>query len=257
MASDWATALLEQVPEPAGAVIPGRPVSYRHDGVELEGFVASDEATNGARPGVLVLHDWEGLDEYEQTRCRMLARLGYVAFGADLFGAGVRPHGDEAAQVARRFYADPALLRGRAAAGLAQLRALPHVDSERLAVIGYCFGGHAALELARTGAELVGVVSFHGALQPTSTEDAAALRAKVLVLTGADDPVVPDEAVTAFMSSMRAEPSLDWQLTSYSGATHAFTIPTAAAPGRAQYSQRADRRSWVAMRSFLDEIFAV
>jgi dienelactone hydrolase len=249
--------LLSTVPVPAGAVIETGDVDYAADGSALRGFVAADTASTERRPGVLVIHDWLGVGGYVQARSQMLARLGYVGFAADIYGAELRPSGDDAPQVVGRFYGDPALVRARAQAGLEQLQAHPLVDPDRIAVIGYCFGGFCALELARTGADLAGVVSFHGLLRTDFPADDAKIGAKVLVLTGAADPVVPDEQVREFEDAMRAAPAVDWQLVRYSGAMHAFTQPEANAPGHgAAYQAAADHRSWAAMLAFFDEIFA-
>ena len=187
----------------------------------------------------------------------MLARLGYVAFAPDIYGRGIRPDDSEAAQVAGTYYGNPGLMRSRILAGLEQLRAQPQVDSSRIAAIGYCFGGSVSLALAASGADILGVVSFHGALVPVSPEDAAGIKAKILVLGGAADPVVPDDSVQAFENSLRTAPQVDWQHTRYAGAMHAFTLPEADAPGHgAQYNASAEKRSWTAMLDFFDEIFS-
>jgi dienelactone hydrolase len=248
--------VLQTVPEPAGADIRVDDVPYDHEGTELLGVLAKDAAIAGRRPAVLVVHDWHGVNEHVEARVTMLARLGYVAFGADIYGAGVRPGDDTAAQVAGGFYQDLPLLRARATAGLERLLADPDVDPARVVVMGYCFGGSTALELARTGADLVGAVAFHGGLIAHDPSDAAAIRAKLLVLTGGADPVVPDEAVHAWQDEMRAAPDVDWQVVTYSGAMHAFAVPGTDAPDHgAQYQERADRRSWQALRVFLAEVF--
>ncbi len=248
--------LLAGTPTPAGAVIQTGSVDYALDGTPLEGFVALDAASTERRPGVLVIHDWLGVGGYVQARAQMLARLGYVALAADIYGAGIRPSMQDAPKVAGGFYQDPRLLRARALAGLEQLRAHPMVDPTRIAVIGYCFGGFVALELARSGADFAGVVAFHGVLSTSAPQDAANIRAKVLVLAGGSDPVVPDSQIVEFEESLRAAPGVDWQLVSYSGAMHAFTNPDVNAPERGSaYQPNADRRSWAAMRAFFDEIF--
>ncbi|WP_420368534.1 dienelactone hydrolase family protein [Curtobacterium sp. L1-20] len=248
--------VLQTVPAPAGSDIRVEPVRYDHEGTTLLGVLAKDAATSGPRPAVLVVHDWHGVNEHVEARVTMLARLGYVAFGADIYGEGVRPGDDTAGQVAGSYYQDLPLLRGRALAGFEQLRQDPDVDHTRIVVMGYCFGGSTALELARTGADLVGAVSFHGGLITHDPSDAAEIRAKLLVLTGAADPVVPDEQVVAWEDEMRAAPSVDWQLVTYAGAMHAFAVPGTDAPDHgAQYQQRADRRSWQALEVFLAEVF--
>lgn len=248
--------VLQTVPEPAGADVRVDTVHYDHDGTALEGVLARDTAIVGRRPAVLVVHDWHGVNEHVTARVTMLARLGYVAFAADVYGAGVRPGDDTAAQVAGSFYADLPLMRARTAAGLARLLAEPDVDPSKVVVMGYCFGGSAALELARTGAELAGAVSFHGNLLTHEPSDAADIRAKLLVLTGAADPVVPDAKVAAWQDEMRGAPDVDWQVVTYSGAMHAFAVPGTDAPDHgAQYQERADRRSWRALEEFLAEVF--
>lgn len=249
-------SLLDTVPAGSSDVVT-QDVQYESDGVALEGYLAYDRTIDGPRPAVLVVHDWTGVGEYVQVRCQMLARLGYVAFAADIYGRGVRPQGGEAAAVAGSYYGNPTLMRARVQAGLAQLVSEPLVDPSRVAAIGYCFGGAVALALVASGADIAGVVSFHGALSPVSAHDAAQIKARVLVLTGAADPVVPDDAVVAFQNSLRQVPAVHWQLTSYSNAMHAFTLPEAADPEHgANYNAPAARRSWVAMRDFFDEIFA-
>ncbi len=250
------TRLLDTVPAGSSRVV-AHSVDYESDGVSLEGYLAVDEATDETRPGVLVVHDWTGVGEYVQVRAQMLARLGYVAFAPDIYGAGIRPDESEAPQVAARYYGDPELMRSRVLAGLEQLRAQPRVDRDRIAAIGYCFGGSVVLALAASGADVAGVVSFHGALMPVPSEDAAGIKAKILLLGGAADPVVPDDAVQAFENSLRAAPNVDWQHTRYAGAMHAFTLPEADAPDHgAQYNASAEKRSWTAMLNFFEEIFA-
>lgn len=248
--------VLQTVPAPAGSDIRVESVRYDHDGTALLGVLAKDAAVSGPRPAVLVVHDWHGVNEHVEARVTMLARLGYVAFGADIYGEGVRPGDDTAGQVAGSYYQDLPLLRARALAGFERLRQDPDVDHTRIVVMGYCFGGSTALELARTGADLVGAVSFHGGLITHDPSDASEIRAKLLVLTGASDPVVPDEKVVAWQDEMRAAPSVDWQLVTYAGAMHAFAVPGTDAPDHgAQYQERADRRSWQALEVFLAEVF--
>jgi dienelactone hydrolase len=242
---------------PASAAVKARLVEYRQGDTVLEGYVAWDDSAGAAkRPGVLVVHDWTGVGPYVKKRAEMLAALGYVAFAADVYGKGVRPVPPEARQVAGRYEADRALYRARLRAGLDELRKQPGVDPARIAAIGYCFGGMGALELARSGADVLGVVTFHGGLDSPTPEDARNIRAKVLVLHGADDPSVPDAQVKAFEDEMRSA-KVDWQLVKYAGAVHSFTNPAAGndpSKGNA-YDERADRRSWEHMRVFFAEVF--
>ncbi|WP_223693771.1 dienelactone hydrolase family protein [Leifsonia poae] len=244
-------ALLAQVPIRDHTVIEAETLSYEHEGLALEGYLARDVQADDRKPAVLLLHDWLGVGDTVRMRAQMLARLGYVALAADLYGADVRPTRETAPAEANKYYNDLPLLRARVAAGFTSLLQHPAVDPARLAVVGYCFGGTAALEFARTGAPARGVVSFHGGLITHDPSDAAAIAASLLVLTGADDPVVPDEDVVAFENELRAAPHVDWQVTSYSGAAHAFTIP-----GTDRYRPVADARSWRALVCFLDELFS-
>ena len=242
--------LLARIPIPSGARLEASTITYGHDGTELEGYVAHDAAAGEPRPGIVVVPDWLGVGPNAELRAQMLARLGYVAFVADIYGADVRPTHEEASALAGRYYQDLPLLRARVQAAYETLAELPQVDESRIAVIGYCFGGSAALEFARTGADIRGVVSFHGRLITHDPSDAAAIRAKLIVLTGGVDPVVPDEAVHAFQDELRAVPDLDWQVITYSGAPHAFTVPGE------NFRPVADARSWQAQLDFFDEIFA-
>lgn len=231
-------------------------VPYKDGGISLEGFLAYDDALKGPRPGVLVVHDWMGIGAETKRRCEMLARLGYVAFAADVYGAGIRPKdAKEAGQQAMKYKGDRALYRHRLNLSLEMLRKDPRVDPKRLAAIGYCFGGTGVLELARSGADIRGVASFHGGLDSLHPEDARAIKAKVLVLHGADDPTMSAADVAAFQEELR-KAGVDWQMIVYGGAVHAFTNPGAGSDNSkgAAYNERADRRSWEAMKAFFEEI---
>lgn len=239
------------------AAIHTETVVYRSDGVELEGFLAYDKAKSGPRPGVLVVHQWKGLTDYEKKRCEMLAKLGYTAFAVDIYGKGIRPATTaDAGKLAGQYKSDRALLRARVNAGLEALRKSGQVDAKRIACIGYCFGGTTALELARSGADVAGVVSFHGGLSTPSPEDAKKIRGKVLVLHGADDPFVPAPEVAGFQDEMR-QAKVDCQFVAYSGAVHSFTHWEAGSDNSkgAAYHEKADHRSWEAMRTFFAELF--
>ncbi len=245
--------VLDREPDPSGGVR-GADVEYDADGTTCRGYLAIPAATAGPVPGVLVVHDWLGVTDAVRMRCDMLARLGYAAFAADVYGADVRPTPAEAPGVAGGFYGNTPLWRSRLVAALDRFTAEDAVDPARTAAIGYCFGGAAALQLARTGADLRAVVSFHGGLSTGPEGEAAAIRAKLLVLTGAADPIVPRADVDALQEELGAAPALDWQVVTYAGAMHAFTVPTANAPDHgAQYDERADRRSWIAMKDFFAE----
>jgi len=242
----------------ARAEIVTRTVEYKQGDTVLEGYLAYDSAGPAQRPGVLVVHDWLGVGPNTRKRVEQLAGLGYVAFAADIYGKGVRPpSAKEAGPLAGKYKADRALLRARVVAGLDQLRAQKNVDAKRVAAIGYCFGGTTVLELGRSGAEVAGLVTFHGGLDNPTPADARNIKGKVLALHGADDPYVPAPQVQAFEDEMRAA-GVDWVLVKYSGAVHSFTIPDAGNDNSkgAAYNATADRRSWKAMQDFFAEIFA-
>lgn len=242
----------------AEAKIVTKVVEYRQGDAVLEGYLAYDDTVTEKRPGVLVVHEWTGLGPYVQKRVQQLAGMGYLAFGADIYGKGIRPDNPkDAAATAGTYKGDRQLLRDRVLAGLAELRRQPQVDTGRLAAIGYCFGGTTVLELARSGADLRGVVSFHGGLDTPLPAAAGQVRARVLALHGANDPFVPPAQVAAFQDEMRKSDA-DWQMVYYSGAVHSFTNPEAGNDPKkgAAYNERADRRSWEAMKQFFAEIFA-
>ena len=239
------------------AAIQTKTVEYKQGDTTLEGFVAYDDAIKGPRPGILVVHQWLGLTDYEKHRAEMLAQLGYVAFCADIYGKGVRPQNtQEAGAQAGKYKSDRQLLRARVNAGLEALRQQPLVDPKRIAAIGYCFGGTTVIELARSGADVAGVVSFHGGLDSPTPADGKNIKCKVLVCHGADDPFEKPEDLAAFENEMR-DAKVDWQLIKYGGAVHSFTQPMAGNDNSkgAAYNEKADKRSWEAMKQFLAEIF--
>ena len=240
------------------AAIETKTVEYRQGDTRLVGYLAYPKDAKGSLPGVLVVHEWMGLNDYAKRRAEQLAELGYVAFAADIYGDGkVAADVKEAGAWSSLYKKDRALLRARTAAGLATLKAQPGVAQEKIAAIGYCFGGTAVLELARSGADMAGVVSFHGGLDTPTPQDAKNIRAKVLALHGADDPYVPADQVAAFEQEMRAA-GVDWQLITYGGAVHGFTNPAHGNDNSkgAAYNAAADVRSWAAMRQFFAELFA-
>jgi dienelactone hydrolase len=231
-------------------------IEYRHGDTLLEGYLAYEDTQEGLRPGVLVAHEWWGVNDYAKKRAEQLAGLGYIAFALDMYGKGVRTKDPrEAGSLAGRFKADRSLMRARARAGLDVLSNHPLVDRERIGAIGYCFGGATVLELARSGADLAGVVSFHGNLGTPDPGDAGKIRGKVLVLHGADDPLAPPQEIAAFQDEMR-NAHVDWQMVFYGGAVHSFTNPRSGndpSQGVA-YNEKADRRSWEAMKVFFSEL---
>ncbi len=240
------------------AAIHTETVEYKQGDTTLEGFLAYDDSLAGKRPGVLVVHQWFGLTDYEKRRATMLAQLGYVAFCADIYGKGSRPKNvQEAGALVGKYEheGDRSLLRARVNAALDVLKKNERVDTSRVAAIGYCFGGTTVLELARSGAELNGVVSFHGGLDSPTPADGKNIKCKVLALAGADDPFQNPTELTAFESEMR-DNKVDWQIVFYGGAVHAFTQPDPgfSNPG-AKYNEKADKRSWQDMKDFFAEIF--
>jgi dienelactone hydrolase len=241
----------------ANAEVRTKVVEYTQGNTTLEGFLAWDDSVQGKRPGVLIVHEWTGLGKYVKSRAEKLAKLGYVAFCADVYGKGVRPSTpEEAGKTAAIYKTDRKLTRERVSAGLAQLRANPLVDPKRIAAVGYCFGGMVALELARSGADIAGVVVFHGDLSNPTPADDANIKCKVLALQGGDDPFVTTRDVEAFENHMRAA-RVNWQVVQYGGAVHSYTNPDAGSDNSrgAAYNAQADRRSWKAMQDFFAEIF--
>lgn len=232
-------------------------INYTVGDIVFEGYLAYDASQKERRPGILVVHEWWGITPYIQKRTEQLAQLGYVAFAVDIYGKGNRAATPQEAQkLAGQFYGDRKLLRQRAAAGMEILQKNPLVDTRRIAAIGYCFGGMTVLELARSGANLAGVVSFHGGLATPNPDDAKNIKARILVLTGGDDPNVPAQQVNTFEDEMR-NAKVDWQVISYGGAVHSFTNPASGNdPSKGvAYNEKADKRSWTAMQDFFSEIF--
>jgi dienelactone hydrolase len=234
-----------------------REVEYRHGDVVLEGYVAYPKDAKGKLPGILICHQWMGQSPYERMRAEESARLGMVAFALDIYGRGVRPKDvPEAAKLATGYKNDRGLLRGRALAGLEALRHVELCDATRIAVMGYCFGGTTALEVARSGAEISGAISFHGDLSSPVPDDAKKIKARVIAFHGADDPFVPAAQVAAFEEEMR-NARIDWQLVVFGGAVHSFTQKAAGTDNSkgSAYNEKADLRSWEATKGFLAEIF--
>ncbi len=238
------------------AEIIGESIEYESAGETCEGWHAYDDNIDGKRPGVLIVHQWTGLTDYEKMRAKMLAGLGYNVFALDIYGKGVRPQPPEAGKMAGKFKEDRKLYRTRLNDGLDVLLGLTRTDKENVSAIGYCFGGTGVLELARSGANIDGVVSFHGGLGSPTPEDAKNIQCEILVLHGADDPFVPPEEVEAFKEEMKSA-DVDYEFVAYPGAVHAFTQQMAGDdPSKgAAYNAEADEKSWEAMQEFFREIF--
>ncbi len=252
------TVLAAAAAVPAAAAIRTEPLAYAAGAVTCRSHLVYDDAVAGRRPGVLVVPEWYGLNDYARERARQLAQLGYVALAVDVYGDGrVAKDAQEAGALAGAMKGDRPLLRARVRAALDALRARPECDPARVAAIGFCFGGTAVLELARDGADVRGVVSFHGGLATPLPARPGALKAKLLVLHGAADPYEPAAEVAAFQQEMESS-GADWQMVFYGHAVHAFSNPAAGDdPSRgAAYDARAAARSWEAMKSFFAELFA-
>jgi len=231
-------------------------IEYKDGDTELSGHLVYDDSLDGPRPGVIVAHEWWGLNDYAKKRAEMLAELGYVAFALDMYGDDkVTSHAPDAKGWMEQITGNLDAWRARAMAGLEILRGSELVDDNKLAAIGYCFGGATVMQMAYGGADLDGVVSFHGSL-PAAPEGAD-IKAKVLAAHGYDDGFVPAEKVAAFEQSLDAA-GADWQLVVFSDARHGFTNPNAGDYGidMIQYNENADKRSWTMMQAFLDEVFA-
>ncbi len=232
-------------------------INYVDGDTILEAFFAFDDTIQGQRPAVLVSHAWAGRSEFTSEKARELAKLGYVGFALDMYGAGKLGQTDaECSALMQPFVEDRALLQRRISVALANVKLLPWVDDKKIGAIGFCFGGLCVLDLARTGANIKGAVSFHGNLTPPSNLKNPKINAKVLVLHGHDDPLVPPKQVAEFEQEM-TQAGVDWQLHAYGNTVHAFTNPLATnyAAGY-QFSQNANRRSWQAMQNFFTEIFS-
>lgn len=245
------------IPTLAHAEVVTQTVEYRDGDAILKGYLAYDNSTEAKRPGILVVHEWKGLNDYAKRRAEQLAALGYVAFAVDMYGDGIvaKDH-EDAAKLSGAYRSDRAKTRERARAGYEVLKNNPLVDPEKMAAIGYCFGGMTVLEMARAGFDLKGVVSFHGGLDTPTPAEPGAIKAKVLVLHGADDPHSGAESVARFEDEMRHS-GADWQVVLFGGAVHAFTVPSAGSDKSTgvAYDESADKRSWGMMKQFFDEIF--
>lgn len=242
----------------AQANMVAEPLQYTVDGRTFEGVLVYDDTVLGERPGLVVAPNWMGINEQTITKAKKVAGENYVVLLADVYGSDIRPKdAEEAAAAAGPLREDRALLRARMEAALAALRENSKrapLDTSQLAAVGFCFGGTAVLELARAGADIAAAVVFHGNLNTPQPAQPGDIKASVLVLNGADDPVVPPEEVQAFEQEMR-NAKVDWQLNNYGNTVHSFTNPNANRPGRAEYNPVVAQRAYTAMRDFLSESF--
>lgn len=234
-----------------------RKIAYQHAGQTYEGMLAWDDAASGPRPGVAVAHTWAGRSEFEEGKAIELAENGYVGFAVDVFGKGVRGEGTEQCQgLIAPLLEDRALLQDLVTLALGVMSEQSEVDAARVAAMGYCFGGLTVLDLARTGADVRGVVSFHGLFNAPDNTAGKKITARVLCLHGYDDPMATPDSLLALAQELSTA-GADWQVHAYGNTMHAFTNPEANDPGfGAVYSAAADRRSSQALYNFLEEVLA-
>jgi len=253
-----AAAALLALADRAHAEVKTQEIEYEQGGTTLQGFVASPAAAKGKRPGVLVVHEWWGHNEHARNQARRLAEAGYVGFAVDMYGKGkVATHPEDAKAFATAVTKDPDLVAARFQAGLAALRQQPGVDPEKIAVVGYCMGGTIALAMARAGADVDAVATFHAGLTPpTVPARKGEFKPKVLVQTGGADPMVPPAQIAAFEEEMKAA-GVDVQVVTYPGVKHSFTNPDAGKAGMEAlaYDREADRESWKRLTAFLKQVF--
>jgi dienelactone hydrolase len=239
----------------ASAAVKTKDIDYEYDGTKLKGFLAYDDAAKGKQPGVIVFHEWWGLNDYAKDRAKQLAGLGYVAFCGDMYGEGmVTEHPKEAGKMAQTVRMNAKLWQGRAEAALKVLQSQENVDVDHLAAIGYCFGGSTALELAYSGAPLKAVATFHAALPKPTDEQAKAIKASILICHGADDSFVSKESIDAFKTALDGA-KVKLQFEAYPGAVHSFTVLGAEKneiKGMA-YNEAADKKSWQQMKDLFKE----
>lgn len=241
----------------ARADIQAEPVAYQHDNNTFQGILVYDDEAEGKRPAVLVCPEWYGVNDFAKNRAEALAKLGYAAFVVDPYGKGIQAKTvEEASKRSGALKADRDELKARVRAAYDAVRKHKLVDPQRIAAIGFCFGGTTALELARSGADIDGVASFHGSLNTPNPDEAKNIKAEVLILHGGADPFVPDSEVADFVESMRRH-DVNYQLNVYGGAVHSFTNPNADKAGLkgVAYDEQAANRSWAELRIFLDELF--
>jgi len=231
-------------------------LSYIHADTELEAFVAYPDDLTGSAPAVLIGHDWTGRNDFACDKAKKMAELGYIGFALDIFGKGVLGASvEEKSALIAPFMNNRQFLRARIHAALVSLESIPQVDSDRIAAMGFCFGGLCVLDLARSGADICGVISFHGLLHPPESLPNNAIKAKVLALHGHEDPMVPPDVVAAFTEEM-TQAGVDWQIHVYGNTQHAFTNPEAHDTKLGTiYNPIAEQRSWQTLQNMLNELF--
>jgi len=251
----FAAALILALAGSAGAAVTSKEIAYEHDGAKLKGVLFYDDAAKGKQPGVLVFHEWWGLDDYAKGRAKQLAELGYVAFAADMYGVGkITEHPKEAGKMAQEVRMNQEAWLGRAQAALKVLQSQEQVDADKIGAIGYCFGGSTALVLAYSGAPLKAVNTFHAALPTPTPEQAKAIKAKVVIAHGADDAFVSKESIDKFKAALDAA-GTKYEFDAYPGTVHSFTVKGAdkhEIKGMA-YNADADTKSWQRMRDLFKQ----
>ncbi len=252
--------ILLAVVNPVQAKVVGKQIKYEHDGTTLTGYLAYDNKQKGKRPGVLVVHEWWGHNDYARSRARQLAELGYIAFALDMYGDGkLAKHPKDAGRFSGQVKNNMPVAEARFDAAIKQLTRYKITDANKIAAIGYCFGGGVALEMARRGKDLKGVVSFHGSLGTSHPAKKGDVKAKILVFNGADDPFVKPESIIAFRQEMK-KAEADVRFVNLEGAKHSFTNPEATAAGKKfslplEYNKKADEDSWQQMKVFFEGLF--
>lgn len=248
------------IPVVGSAKVVGKAVEYKAGDVTLKGYLAYDTGVKGKRPGIIVVHEWWGLTEYPKMRARMLAKLGYVAFAADMYGDGKTANNPADAQkYAGESMKDPAALKSKFLAAMDFLKQDKRVDNARIGAIGYCYGGGVVLNMARAGVDMKGVVSFHGSLGAVIPAEKGNIKAKLLVCSGGADKFITEKNVEDFKKEMN-DAGADMKYTSYEGALHAFSNPEATALGKKfnmpiAYNKKADKASWKDMQKFFKQLF--
>lgn len=246
---------------PAQGVMRGEEVTYTANGTVMKGYIAYDDALKGRRPGILVVHEWWGSDEYARIRARMLAELGYTALALNMYGGGRQAHHpDKAGKFAGEVKKNLPVAKARFEAAMNYLKQRDSVDATNIAALGYCFGGSIVLEMARLGEDLKGVASFHGGLATEQPAHPGGVKAKIISFTGTDDPMIPPEQVAAFKQEMERA-GVDYKVVTFPGVKHSFTNPAADEHGRRfglplAYDAAADKASWGETRDFLAGIFS-
>ncbi len=239
----------------AQAAVQTKEIIYKHGDLDCRGFLAWDDSTDGPRPGVLVVHEWWGLDAYAKRRAEMLAKLGYVAFAADMYGEGkTLTHPTDAGQMAGKVRSNVEDWRKRGLAALDVLKSQPQCDKTKLAAIGYCFGGSTVQQLAFVGTDLKAIASFHGALVTPTPEQAKAVKCEILICNGADDKFIPDTAIKSFREALD-KAGTKYEFINYAGAKHSFTVAEADSHNveGLKYNKEADEKSWGDMQKLFKE----